>query len=91
MNDSNQSAAMPGMASRADVNALTTLRVADAERSFLQLMIRHHQGGVAMAEAVLTRTKRPEVLRIAKSIMASQTGEIAAMRQLLETRTAGQS
>ncbi len=80
---------MPGMASRADVNALSTLPAADAERSFLQLMIAHHEGGVVMATAVLFRTERPEVIQIAKSIITSQTGEIAAMRKLLATRTTG--
>ena len=80
---------MPGMASRADVNALSTLPAADAERSFLQLMIAHHEGGVAMATAVLFRTERPEVIQIAKSIITSQTAEIAAMRKLLATRTTG--
>ena len=89
--DTNQASAMAGMASRADVNALSTLGVADAERSFLQLMIRHHEGGVAMADAVLTRTERPEVLRLAKLIAASQIGEITAMQQLLATRKTGQT
>ena len=42
-----------------------------------------------MAKAVLTRTKRPEVLRIAKSIVLSQTGEIQAMRALLVARKIG--
>lgn len=83
--------AMPGMATRADVNALSTLPTAEAEPSFLELMIRHHEGGLAMANAVLTRTDRPEVTRIAKSIVASQTGEIQAMRQLLADRTTGKS
>lgn len=47
---------MPGMAI---VDELTLLRDAPTDRvdaMFLQLMIRHHRGGVDMAEAVLTRT-----------------------------------
>ncbi len=83
--------AMPGMAARGEVSALSALPVAEAERSFLELMIRHHEGGLSMANAVLTRTDRPEVTRIAKSIVASQTGEIQAMRQLLANRTTGKS
>jgi uncharacterized protein (DUF305 family) len=84
-------ALMPGLAERDQVNALSTLPIAAAERSFLELMIRHHIGGVDMANAVLTRTNRPEVTRIATSIVNSQTGEVTVMKQLLSARTAGAS
>ncbi len=77
---------MPGMAARASINQLTTAPLVESERAFLQLMIAHHEGGVVMSEYVLNRTKRQEVLRIAKAIIVGQTGEIRAMRQLLATR-----
>ena len=77
---------MMGMASRADVNALATLPLAQAEERFLRLMILHHRGGVAMAEAILARTDRDEVARLAESIVAGQTAEIEAMQAMLESR-----
>jgi uncharacterized protein (DUF305 family) len=75
---------MMGMASQEDVNSLSTLPIAEAEPLFLQLMIRHHQGGVTMAEEVLAQTERPEVQRLAKAIIQAQQNEIKYMNDLLE-------
>jgi uncharacterized protein (DUF305 family) len=78
---------MMGMAPQASVNALTTLPSAEAEISFLQLMIRHHEGGVMMAQTVLD-TSQPVVKRLAESVIAGQTGEIKYMEELLAERGA---
>jgi uncharacterized protein (DUF305 family) len=75
-----------GMATRAQVDSLSTLPIDDAERAFLRLMIRHHTGGVSMAESVLDATKRPEVQRLATAIRNSQRGEITYMEGLLAKR-----
>lgn len=77
---------MPGMATQQQVNALSTLPVPDAERSMLQLMIRHHEGAVIMAKDVLTQTKRPEVVRLAQAIVASQQNEIRTLQAMLAAR-----
>ena len=63
---------MPGMATRAEINSLSTLPVADAEIEFLRLMIAHHEGGIAMAEAILERTDRDEVVNLATAIAESR-------------------
>lgn len=80
--------AMMGIATQAAVNALATLPVAEVEVSFLQLMIRHHQGGVMMAEAALAQTRRAEVVRLATAIVQAQQSEIAYMERLLAQRGA---
>jgi uncharacterized protein (DUF305 family) len=67
----------------------TTLSIVDAERTFLTLMIKHHQGGVTMATNALPNMTRPEVKRIAQSIITSQTSEINALTELRNKRTAG--
>lgn len=77
-----------GMAAAADVDSLRSLPAADMEVKFLQLMIRHHQGGVYMSEFALRQTARPEVVRLAQSIIASQTKEISVMQDLLKARGA---
>lgn len=77
---------MMGMATQAQVNELKSLPVAQAETQFLQLMIRHHQAGVAMAQAALKQTRQPEVMRLADSIVQGQQSEIAYMQQLLALR-----
>lgn len=81
-------AEMMGMATQADVNTLETLPAAEAEVKFLQLMIRHHQGGVFMAEDALAHAARPEVIRLAQSIVSAQQAEITLMRDLLALRGA---
>jgi uncharacterized protein (DUF305 family) len=78
---------MMGMAPQQNVNALTTLPTDEAEISFLHLMIRHHEGGVMMAQDVLV-TGQPVVKRLADSIIAGQTGEIKYMEELLAKRGA---
>jgi uncharacterized protein (DUF305 family) len=75
-----------GMASREDINALGTLDLNDAEVKFLQLMIRHHQGGVMMAQSLLKQSQRPEVTTLANAIVTGQNSEIAVMKDLLEKR-----
>jgi uncharacterized protein (DUF305 family) len=80
--------AMMGMASRADVNALGVLPPAEAEVKFLQLMINHHLGGVAMAQALLAGSPRAEVARLAEAIVQGQQGEVDYMRDLLAQRNA---
>jgi uncharacterized protein (DUF305 family) len=47
---------------------------------FVDAMIPHHEGAVAMAQAVLTNSKRPELLKLAADIIAAQNQEITQMR-----------
>lgn len=79
---------MMGMATRQQINDLQTLTVPEAEVSFLQLMIRHHQGGVFMAQAALRQTNRPEVVRLATAIVQGQQNEIDYMTDSLARRNA---
>jgi uncharacterized protein (DUF305 family) len=50
---------------------------------FLAMMIPHHEGAVEMARLLLIHGKDPLTRRLAEEIIASQTTEIAAMRQRL--------
>lgn len=79
---------MPGMASAAELSGLRAERGKKAETQFLTLMIRHHRGGVEMAEAVLDRTDRADVRALAHSIVRGQQNEITTMQQMLRARGA---
>jgi uncharacterized protein (DUF305 family) len=48
---------------------------------FLNAMIPHHEGAVVMAEQVLERSDRPEMLTLAEEIIAAQQPEIDQMEQ----------
>jgi uncharacterized protein (DUF305 family) len=74
---------MPGMATPEELNRLMTASPEEADTMFLLLMIPHHKGAIPMIEAVLERTDRPEVRRLAEYMAASQRQEIALMRGML--------
>lgn len=74
---------MPGMATKADIARLRELRGRDQNVLFCQLMIRHHQGGVTMADGVLARSDNRDVRHLAESIKTSQNSEINALNQSL--------
>ena len=80
------SGAMPGMAPEGEVSRLAQLPPDEMDRLFLQLMIRHHQGGLVMAEAALASARRSEVLGLASNIVATQREEIVAMGDLLRSK-----
>jgi uncharacterized protein (DUF305 family) len=44
-------------------------------------MIPHHQGALVMAQEVLEKSKRPELIKLAKGIISDQKKEIAQMQQ----------
>lgn len=77
-------AVMPGMATDAQLKQLKDATGHDAERLFLQLMIAHHDGGIEMADAVLTSTVRPEVRQLASAIATSQRAEVEQMTQMFD-------
>jgi uncharacterized protein (DUF305 family) len=77
---------MHGMASQDELRRLRVAQGTDAEILFLQLMIRHHEGGVLMARAVSGLSRRADVAAMAKSIEDGQRAEIVAMTEMLSKR-----
>jgi len=53
----------------------------NSDVDFLAMMIPHHEGAVEMARLVLIHGKDPLTRRLAEEIIASQTSEIATMKQ----------
>ncbi|MCP2340850.1 DUF305 domain-containing protein [Actinomadura rupiterrae] len=78
--------AMPGMATPAQLAGLEKASGRPAETLFLRLMIAHHRGGVAMAEAVLGRTGNAQVKRLARTMVEGQRAEIDLMERMLTER-----
>jgi uncharacterized protein (DUF305 family) len=79
---------MHGMATDDELRRLQAAKGVDAEILFLQLMIRHHEGGVVMARALIPLSNRAEVVRIAASIESGQRVEIVEMTEMLIRRGA---
>jgi uncharacterized protein (DUF305 family) len=74
---------MPGMATPEELNRLMEAPPEEADTLFLLLMIPHHRGAMLMTGAILDRTDRPEVRRLANFMAASQRQEIELMRSML--------
>lgn len=74
---------MPGLASTADMDRLRNATGADADTTFLTLMISHHQGGVTMAEAAKRRATTETVRSFATKMLAAQAAEITTMQKML--------
>ena len=72
-----------GMLSDEEISALETADGATASRLFLEGMIAHHEGAVAMAEQELADGSDPEALALAASIVETQQAEIDEMQALL--------
>lgn len=79
---------MPGMATTADLDALAAARTADAEILFLQLMYRHHAGGITMARAADTLLTSGPVKQAARAMAQSQSQELGYLGMLLDLRGA---
>ncbi|WP_371779553.1 DUF305 domain-containing protein [Streptosporangium subroseum] len=79
---------MPGIASKEDIKRLSDAKGKEKEILFLQLMIRHHEGGVQMAQGLLKLSDRDEVTTMAQHIVDGQTSEISLMTDMLRQRGA---
>ncbi len=78
-------AMMPGLATDAELQELSMLEGLAQGRRWLELMLTHHVGGVAMAEAAATMAASDKVIRLAQTQAEVQTFEIAQYEQLLAT------
>jgi uncharacterized protein (DUF305 family) len=73
---------MGGMATEAELVELASLVSPDFDRTFLQLMIEHHEGALDMVQMISNSTN-DEVAALADDIVAVQSAEISEMRELL--------
>ncbi|MGZ6806001.1 MAG: DUF305 domain-containing protein [Mycobacteriaceae bacterium] len=79
---------MPGMASTADIQKLRATTGPALDTLFLQLMLRHHQGGAGMLSYAADHAVEPVVKNFAKQAAAAQQSEATYMEQLLSQRGA---
>jgi len=72
-NDGQGMSGMTGMSSNATSGA-------PFDAMFIDSMIMHHEGAIAMAQQALTEASRPELKTMAQNIIRAQQSEIAQMR-----------
>ena len=71
-----------GMATPAQLAELDAATGTAADCLFLGLMIRHHEGALPMAEALIELGHDPRALQVADGVMTTQSAEIDLMRSL---------
>ncbi|MFF0815645.1 DUF305 domain-containing protein [Rhodococcus sp. NPDC003318] len=82
------SAQMPGMATSEEMAALRQARGEAVDVLFLQLMLRHHQGGLPMMEYAAEHAQERVVRTLAQTMVDTQQSESARMTQLLSEKGA---
>lgn len=79
---------MPGMATREELAALRAAQGAELDTLFLQLMLRHHEGGVSMLDYGARYAEVGVVRDTAAKMLALQQNESVLMTRLLAERGA---
>lgn len=72
-----------GMMSGEDMAQMEAASGAEFDRMFLEMMIEHHRGAIAMAQEVQADGSHPDVLALADDVVADQEAEVEEMEQLL--------
>ncbi|MFF7205370.1 DUF305 domain-containing protein [Streptomyces sp. NPDC008141] len=72
-----------GMMTEEDMTQLEKASGAAFDTAFLKLMIKHHEGAVAMAKTEKSEGTSPDAKKLADAIIATQSAEITRMNALL--------
>lgn len=73
---------MTGMMSAAEMTSLAKLTGAQFDKSWADMMIKHHQGAIQMANDVKKAGKNADVRKLADQIVATQSTEITELQGL---------
>jgi uncharacterized protein (DUF305 family) len=73
---------MSGMLTTKELASLKRLTGTQFDRTFLQLMIKHHQGAIEMLD-LISDSRNAEAKALAKAIKSAQSREITSMKLLL--------
>ena len=79
---------MPGMATTQELAQLRKLSGQELDVYFLQLMLRHHEGGLEMAQYAAEHASKGYVRNLADKIVKSQESESKQMKEMLAKRGA---
>jgi uncharacterized protein (DUF305 family) len=74
---------MSGMLTTKELASLKRLTGTQFDRTFLQLMIKHHQGAIEMLD-LISDSRNAEAKALAKAIKSAQSKEITSMKLLLK-------
>ena len=82
------SSLMPGMATADEMQGLRQTYGKNFDVLFMQLLLRHHEGGLPMARYAAAEAAVPVVSVLAQKIVDAQTAEVTALSAMLAGRNA---
>lgn len=74
---------MAGMMTQQEMDSLGMLKGAEFDTMWLQMMTRHHEGAITMAQTESTSGLDPDALDLASEIISAQQAELDEMSTLL--------
>ena len=74
---------MNGMMSDGEMMSLNETTGTGFDKMFLEMMIRHHKGAIAMAKVEVAGGKNAQAIKLARSIAETQQVEVREMQSLL--------
>lgn len=76
---------MDGMMTDDEMMSLDDASGEELDRMFVEMMIRHHQGAITMAEDEVASGENADTIDLAEGIIAAQKAELSRMNELLPT------
>lgn len=90
MSEHNHEMLMPGMLTKAQMDALKNAKGAEFDKLFLQGMIQHHKGALVMVDELFKTSgagQDAEIFNFATDVDSGQRAEIKIMQTLLESNS----
>jgi uncharacterized protein (DUF305 family) len=83
MSDGHDMSTMAGMMSVEEMDALGKSTGAAFDKSWMEMMIVHHEGAISQAQTAKAKGSNPAVAALSEQIISAQQAEIAEMRAAL--------
>ncbi|GAA2641337.1 DUF305 domain-containing protein [Streptomyces vastus] len=81
--DMGDMSSMPGMMSSEDMDKLEKASGAEFDKTFLEMMVKHHEGAVSMAKTENANGGYGPAVKLADDVITAQTAEIEQMNKML--------
>ncbi len=82
--EGHEMSSMDGMMTAEQMDALAAMNGGEFDRTWVEMMIAHHEGAISQSESVKDNGSNPDVLALADQIIAAQRVEITEMQALLD-------
>jgi len=82
--DGHDMSSMDGMMTAEQMDAMAAMTGTEFDKTWLEMMIAHHEGAISQSETVKADGSNADVLALADQIITAQQGEITEMKALLQ-------